>query len=300
VGGWGAQQLFVRLIPLKHDHNHILSPPNTGKQLSVWHCGVHGACSSMIALNWSSAAPLQSTSSTGGFGILGGGSSSGGGAAQHHPQYQHPASVPEDSVGGDPRSGWQLLTGHDNGQVLVWNAAADSLHPACKLGETGSPVRTITYFEPWGLLCTAHANGELALFARAAHASDWGGSSGLSGAASHALGSAGGSDSGLGAAPPTTGAVQNPSICVGAVQNPSICVGVACVRPKRLLLRAHRSSIVAAGACSTGLVTASTQGTLRLWRAADLAHEADKAGLLACLGRRTTTSAASSALSLDR
>jgi hypothetical protein len=238
----------------------------------------------MFALPWGPGA-LGTASSGGGLGAAG----RGGSAAAPLTPSVLPASVPEDGVGGDPRAGWQLLTAHDNGQVLVWNAAADHLQPVCKLGETGSPVRTVASLDAFGLICTAHANGELALFPRAQHASDWGGGGMAHGASSSSGGSGHPSASGAGAQPPSA-----------AAAGPTTAVGIACVRPRRLVLRAHRSSITAAGASAGGVATASNQGTLRLWRAADLAREAERAGLLAGLPRRTTTSAASAALSIDR
>lgn len=194
-----------------------------------------------------------------------------------------PACVPEHGVMGDPRKDWQLLTGHDYGQLLVWNAAADRLVPACKLGEAGSPVRAAVSLDAWGLVCTAHANGEIAVFARPSQAGDWGGGA-LSTAASYALPSSSAS-----------GSTHSSFAGAAAASAHTTPVGLACVRPRRLVLRAHRGTITAAGGCASGLVTASNQGTLRLWRAADLAREADKAGLAlgGQLGRRTTTSAVS-------
>lgn len=257
------------------------SPPSpAGKHLDTWRCGANGGCNAMMALSWAAAAPRTTTSSgfmsnaaSAALGPDSRGASSGGASLA---AASLPAPVPEH--GGDgARTRWQLLSGHDSGQVLVWNVGRDTLAPACKLGEGGSPVRAVVALDAWGLIATAHANGELTVFARAAQAADWGGGA-LSGAASHALSSASvGSahDSGSGSGGHTTS------------------VGVACVRPRRVVVRAHRSAITAAAGCAAGLVTASSQGTLRLWRAADLAREADKGGLQLYTGRRTTMSNAS-------
>lgn len=246
----------------------------------------------MLAISWAQMPPRGANSSglisqagSAGLGSEMRGWSSGGASLMGGPL---PARVPEEGPSDDSRRSWQLLTGHDNGQLLVWNAAADRLVPACKLGEPGSAVRGAASLDAWGLVCTAHANGEIALFSRPAQASDWGGgalSGALSSAASHALASASSSTH---------------SSCAGAVGGlpaSATPVGIACVRPRRLVLRAHRGGITAAGGSSSGLVTASSQGTLRLWRAADLAREADKAGLVlgGSLGRRTTAAATLSA-----
>jgi hypothetical protein len=260
----------------------------------VWQCGNNGACRAMLDLSWPSQArrgtagsgAISSTASTAlsvdARGISGGSGSLGIAAL--------PPCVPEDAAGGDPRSMWQLLTGHENGQILVWDAAADSLQPRCKLGEAGSPIRSLVHLEAWGLLCTAHANGEIALFARSAQPGDWGGGF-LSNAVSHTFVSGGGggstNSSGSGVAAASSSALAAPQH--------GMSMGTPCVRPRRLALRAHRSNITAAGGCSLGLVTASEKGTLRLWRAADLAREADKAGLImaSLVGRRTTGSVGS-------
>lgn len=245
-------------------------PP--GRLLDTWRCGTNGACNSMAALSWAPHA-LRATVSSGiisaaasaGLGPESRGGSAGSGALSTGAL---PASVPEhaavESAADEARRSWQLLSGHDSGQVLVWNVVRDRLTPVCKLGEPGSAVRAVVSLDAWGLIATAHASGEVALVSRPAQASDWGG-----GALSTGAGS-------------SSGSIAGPAA-------PTMSVGIACVRPRRAVLRAHRSSIVAAGGCSGGVVTASGQGTLRLWRSAELAREADRAGLQLHAARRTTT-----------
>ena len=252
--------------------------PLPGRQMDVWRCGAHGACNAILPLNWAALRSGRHSSSAANM-QLGpesrGGSSAGGTLAGMPP----PATVPEESSGERPCGSWQLLTGHDNGQVLVWDVARDILAPVCELGEVGSPVRAVASLDSWGLICTAHANGELALFARAAHAADWGGASSGGSAANAGGGSGGGGSSCPGSA--------------GAPRLSTTSVGIACIRPRRVVLRAHRTPITAAGACASGIVTASSQGTLRLWRAAQLAREADRGGLQLSTARRTATCAMS-------
>ena len=243
----------------------------------------------MLALVWTQGEPHTvsgSRAASSGFMAPGDARSSGDGMSASGslgPSASLPAPVPEHGTlpqpsGGDARAGWQLLTGHENGQLLVWNAARDRLQPACKLGEAGGgggggAVRAVASLDAWGLIVVAHAGGELALFPRAARASDWGGLAG--GAAAVPVGSSSGSPS---------------------APAPATAVGVPCVRPRRAVLRAHRSAIVAAAACPFGVATASGMGSLRLWRAADLARAAERAGLPIQGAARRTTAASSASL----
>jgi hypothetical protein len=286
-----VQDSFCFLHELAHASNRSYRH-GPGQQLDVWRCGGHGACTCMQLISWASQ-PSRGGTSSGLISHAGStalsaemrGWSSGGALAVGASM---PAPVPEGSAVDNVRGPAQLLSGHENGQVLVWNAASDRLAPACKLGDPGSPVRAVASLDAWGLVATAHANGELALFARPAAATDWGGGI-LSGATSYALTSAGSTQSSCAGG-------------AGGLQPHTTSVGAPTVRPRRAVVRAHRHSIVAAGGSASGVVTASNTGTLRLWRAAELAREAERAGILcgAVAGRGTTASAAMSAVSSER
>lgn len=250
----------------------------------MWRCGTVGGCNTMLplmrgvpasrgapggaAVHISSTLPVLNEP---GSGVAGGGC---------------PATVPEETGAAGPRTSWQLLTGHDNGQVLVWDAARDVLAPVCKLGEPGSAVRALGCLDPWGLICSAHANGEIALFSRLTGGADWGGPHG-GGVGGGAYGEAATVGGGSGASGASGGGLLSAS------------VGIACMRPRRAVLRAHRTAIAAAGACAAGVVTASSQGSVKLWRAAELAREAERAGLQLAAPRRTCTSTLSG-MSMDR
>lgn len=43
--------------------------------------------------------------------------------------------------------GWRLLTGHENGQCLLWHPMASHLAPLLMIGEPMSPCRGIVIFE---------------------------------------------------------------------------------------------------------------------------------------------------------
>lgn len=204
-----------------------------------------------------------------------------------------PCSVPEDNFGEHPRSSWRLITGHESGQLLIWNAAADRLQPLVKVGEPGlSPVKALCVMEEQGLLAVVHANGDLALFLRPAHDSDWlmvprvsagaAGSldgsvrSGLTGRMAKAF--SGPHSSGGGAAAAAGGAAgERGSSAAGAAPAPS---SLTTIKPRRVVLRSHRSLLAAAAACSSGVVTASVLGSIKLWPAEGLGKEAERCGLL--------------------
>lgn len=298
----------------------IKTTTSTGQHLDTWSCGSTGACNAMFALVWApsgAAAPHAGNGSSSGMASMGsralslgiGGTADGRGGSgvgitssgSLAPSSSLPAAVPEHealperSVSvGDGRSSWQLLTGHENGQVLVWNAARDRLQPACKLGDPGgSAVRAITTLDAWDLVVTAHASGDIALFARAANASDWGGGQPLAKVSTPAD-TPGGGGGGGGS---SSGSISSTAMALKPAAATS--VGVACVRPRRVTVRSHRSAIVAAAGCSSsGVATASGMGTVRLWRAADLAREAERAGLplrATTASRRTTAASSASA-----
>lgn len=114
-------------------------------------------------------------------------------------------------------------------------------------------------FEPYNMVGTAHANGEVSLFVcpdsvrgttlNEQHGSDWGASS-------------------------------VPTSPQGSVN---------LLRPRKLSIRAHRSSVVAAVGSGDSIVTASGLGTIRMWHAHELAREAEKNGLLGSSMQRACT-----------
>lgn len=217
-----------------------------------------------------------------------------------------PTSVPEDHIGEDPRSSWRLVTGHESGQLLLWNAAADQLQPVIRVGEAGlSPVKSLCVMEEQGLLAVVHANGDLAVFIRPMRDRDWllgpttmsaaGDGAGAAAAAAGTVGggvscssssnsgSAAGSTPGdtlshaLSSGPPAPHGDRARSGGGGGGTNGA---GLTTIKPRRVVLHSHRSMLVAAAACSGGVVTASALGSIKLWPAEGLGREAERCGLL--------------------
>jgi hypothetical protein len=300
---------------------------HTGTQLDMWSCGPYGSCLAMASLLTSdaraeataaavaaAAARFQRAQSISDYGPAG---------------LVVPSSVPEDHVGEDPRSGWRLVTGHENGQLLLWNAASDHLQPLVRVGDPGhSPVKALCVMEEQGLLGVVHANGDLALFLRPARDRDWlmGPTTAAAAAAAAATAAAGlnssgggcgggsihaglGSGAGAGAASLqqqhqlTTAAAAAGASALGpeaqqstaaaaaaergkyaaagsSAATAAAAAGLATIKPRRVVLRTHRSMLVAAAACSSGMVTASATGCMKLWLAEGLGKEAERCGLL--------------------
>ncbi|KAG2500702.1 hypothetical protein HYH03_001467 [Edaphochlamys debaryana] len=59
---------------------------------------------------------------------------------------------------------WRLLTGHENGQLLLWHPNFNVLAPLLRIGEPCSPCRGIASFDSCRLVATGHQNGEMHLF----------------------------------------------------------------------------------------------------------------------------------------
>lgn len=228
-----------------------------------------------------------------------------------------PCSVPEDKLGENPRSSWRLVTGHENGQLLLWCAALDCLQPLVNVGDPGtSPVRAVSVMESQRLVAVMHANGELALFARPARDQDWllvpstattadAAAAAAAGDAAAAASSAGGtlrqpgSSSGGGAlhtgmaeaaasSTPAAGqhtpAAERQGTGTGAsgskASTPAAAALLSTIKPRRVLIKTHRSMLVAAAACGSGVVTSSALGSIRLWPAQGLGKEAERCGLV--------------------
>jgi hypothetical protein len=271
-----------------------------GTQLDMWSCNQYGSCLAMASMLTSDAladanAAAATAAATARFQPARSSSEYGS------PGLDVPTSVPEDNIGEDPRSGWRLITGHESGQLLLWNAASDRLQPLIKIGDTGlSPVRALCVMEEQGLLAVVHANGDLAMFLRPSRDRDWlmgpttaaaaaaagclmdGAASGAAGAGAAAGGSAGGSANGQGVeqlSPATSGgALADRGRSGGGIA--AAAAGLTTIKPRRVVLRSHRSMLVAAAACSSGVVTASALGSIKLWPATGLGKEAERCGLL--------------------
>lgn len=270
--------------------------------MDMWSCGSYGSCLCMASMLTSDALAASTAAAA-------------AAAAAGRPPYGRPSadcvaggldvpsSVPEDHIGEDPRSSWRLVTGHESGQLLLWNAASDRLQPVVKVGDPGlSPVRALCVLEEQGLLAVVHANGDLALCLRPARDRDW-----LMGPATTAAAApgaaAGGTSDGVGAAPAAAGApglgssggsaageqqLSLSAATAGAGERSgksgggggAAAAGLTTIKPRRVVLKSHRSMLVAAAACSSGMVTASALGSIKLWPAEGLAKEAERRGLL--------------------
>ncbi|GIL51335.1 hypothetical protein Vafri_7343 [Volvox africanus] len=128
---------------------------DTLQDLDVFECGTLGPCHAMASLRWPSA------SSTGPSLHITTGS-------QHHRTHSdgcRAAQVPPTSgASGQPGSSWRLLTGHENGQLLLWHPGHRNLAPLLRIGDPGSPCRGIAAFEGFNLVVTGHQGGQLHLF----------------------------------------------------------------------------------------------------------------------------------------
>jgi hypothetical protein len=275
-----------------------------GAQLDLWPCGSYGSCLAMASM--ATMAALREQAAAEGAPSAQGGNS-GGGAAGGSSGLAHSNSgsslgvhsVPEDNLGEAPRSSWRLVTGHDNGQLLLWAAAEDVLRPLVVVGEPGgSAVRGIAVVDPDGVLAVAHANGDLALFTRPADDADWhlasadgadeeeawsapgGAASSPSPVASRLL--LRGSSSGSGrrmAGGSSSGGGGGGGAFDSAGSSALASAALLTIKPRRVVLQAVRGNVVAAAACSAGMVTASSSGKVRLWPAKNLVQEAERCGL---------------------
>ncbi|GLC35543.1 hypothetical protein PLESTB_000196300 [Pleodorina starrii] len=131
----------------------------TFQDIDVFDCGAFGPCHAMAPLRWPSS------------------SSSGPGPGYHHPalnnppqhqqQHRHTQSDATRAPGPAPApcgGSWRLLTGHENGQLLLWHPEHRVLAPLLRIGDPGSPCRGIAAFEAYNLVVTGHTAGYLHLF----------------------------------------------------------------------------------------------------------------------------------------
>eukprot|EP00198_Chlamydomonas_reinhardtii_P004200 XP_001693536.1 predicted protein [Chlamydomonas reinhardtii] len=213
------------------------------QDVDCYDCCGFGPCHAMAALRWPTDADDN-------------GATGGGTGSLHAPASAHPHHRPTRSDGGrDGAAGgpsstglstsaarppWRLLTGHENGQLLLWNPSHTALAPLLRIGEPGSPCRGIAAFEDVRLIATGHQNGELHLFLQPSTA---------------------------GGLPPGSNSASKASF--------------GTLRPRTIIVQAHKSRVDRMVGGPTSCVTSSWLGTIRLWHGADLAAEAHRQGLLA-------------------
>jgi hypothetical protein len=284
-----------------------------GTQLDTWLCGSYGSCQAMASMLTSAALAQQAVYAPG---LSHGGSSCGDNVGYYSPRAFAVAtaaaaagfaSVPENSIGEQPRCSWRLVTGHDNGQLLIWSGASDRLMPLVKVGEPLGPVRAVTVFENQGLLAVARANGDVSLFLRPARDEDWvlppvqlpaqqqqhqqlavcARDDTADGAGPACCGSsdAGGSGNGSSCAGTAAGdnTQQQQQQQQQQVQQQAQLLeqqGLTAIKPRKVTLRSHRSQLACAAACAAGVATASSLGAIKLWSAEGLAREAERGGLM--------------------
>lgn len=74
------------------------------------------------------------------------------------------SGLPTPHISSSGVAQWRLLTGHENGQLLLWHPDSPRLAPLISIGDTGSPIRGIVVFEDYNLVVTGHHSGELVVF----------------------------------------------------------------------------------------------------------------------------------------
>ncbi|GLI61954.1 hypothetical protein VaNZ11_004517 [Volvox africanus] len=128
---------------------------DTLQDLDLFECGTLGPCHAMAPLRWPSASSAGPSLHI----TIG---------SQHHRTHSdgcRGTQVPPTSgAGGHPGSSWRLLTGHENGQLLLWHPGHRNLAPLLRIGDPGSPCRGIAAFEGFNLVVTGHQGGQLHLF----------------------------------------------------------------------------------------------------------------------------------------
>lgn len=278
-----------------------------GKQLDAYMCSSYGSCTAMASLLTAAALAEQAAATAAAART----SSTAAGTASVHSLAAAGSNgslagsliasiLLEDGIAEDPRSSWRLITGHENGQLLIWEAAVDSLHPLVKVGEAGaSPVRAVAALEQQGLVAVAHSSGELVLFNRPVRDEDWmlscapapqaGNSTlgtlavkhqahcGLDGAGASRRPS--GSSRALSHIAHAAAASATMAAAAVALRHSTVPCPLTTIKPRKAVLCSHRCSLAAAAACGYGVVTASSLGAIKLWTGEALAKEAEKLGM---------------------
>lgn len=141
---------------------------------------------------------------------------------------------------------WRLLTGHKNGQVLMWHPDYQTLQPMLKFGDLSSSVKGICVFPNHRILVVGRKNGEL-----------------------H---------------------VSRANLENMEMSTPKDAKHLSTIRPKKVVVPAHKSNLALMVGGGFKLATASAQGTIRLWQAEELEKEAEKGHVLPALGSKTKSS----------
>eukprot|EP00798_Chlamydomonas_sp_ICE-L_P018547 gene18547-25054_t len=156
---------------------------------------------------------------------------------------------------------WRIMTGHENGQVLVWQPASNKLLPLLRVGEPVSPIRGLVAFDDWNLLVQCHANGDMVVMFRGGIEPP-------------------GSDIASGS---TFGLMRPRKVIVRGNMSPIALMtsfGDSCVTTTTSgVVRGHKSPITLMTSFGESCVATTTSGTVRLWYAQDLANEAALQGL---------------------
>eukprot|EP00798_Chlamydomonas_sp_ICE-L_P018693 gene18693-25214_t len=125
----------------------------TYQQIDLWEGATFGSCNVLSPIRWgqqsNAPGPISKSFSM----------PTEGDALAPLVQGQTPRSAGSSS--------WRIMTGHENGQVLLWQPGSDRLLPLLRIGDPSSAIRGMTVFENYNLVVLAHANGELALTIRA-------------------------------------------------------------------------------------------------------------------------------------
>ncbi|KAJ9508201.1 hypothetical protein QJQ45_021539 [Haematococcus lacustris] len=216
-------------------------------------------------------------------------------AALNWPQQVPRAAISERSLATTSRgpltsqpsgTSWRLLTGHENGQLLLWHPGSSRLSPLLRIGEAMPPVRGIQVFADHSLVVTAHANGELHVFLQPS--------------------------ADVGMLPPGSESAQAASF--GTFRPKKLTVKVGCLARavhhgmlytvKRLNptthpalctlvgMQAHRSQLLSMQGWGGTCVTSSVNGSLRLWHAQDIANDVERHGLVPERSAAATAAAA--------
>ncbi|GAX75257.1 hypothetical protein CEUSTIGMA_g2702.t1 [Chlamydomonas eustigma] len=223
--------------------------------LDSWDCGTFGPCTCMTSMGVSLTANMLRRG--GRLGSLNSGAGSElnptsavsmGLTEEDRTFSQVQASSSESGALAD--LGWRLLTGHENGQVILWTPC-DRLHPLIQINDPGSSVRGIAVLDQYSLLVTGHASGELQIFLKPIL---------------------------TGGGPMGTFPSVHQSSVLALPENQMNMFGM--FRPKRVTLKAHKTPLSLLVGSEGTFVTASTKGTIRLWHAAEVAAEAERGGIV--------------------
>eukprot|EP00798_Chlamydomonas_sp_ICE-L_P025957 gene25957-11641_t len=131
---------------------------DTYTQIDIWESPTFGVCNAISPIRWGSSPPSRSSSMA---------KSVSASSLTERKDFD-PGNFATNSLSTafGTQATWRLLTGHENGQVLLWHPDSDRLLPLLRIGEPTSPIRGITVFKDYNLVVIGHASGELALTAQ--------------------------------------------------------------------------------------------------------------------------------------